>query len=273
MSDPTLLKTYTLRERPELEPSFDRLAEACWPVFMRQRDELGTGELWPSLFTDFAEWQVAVCGQFDRVVAVGHAIPFVWDGRRESLPTSIAAIMRAAAQARAAGRPCNALSALAALVDPRHRGAGLSRRLLSGMAQVALRHGLVEFVAPVRPTLKASYPLVPMERYVRWTDGEGQPFDPWMRVHARLGAAILDVMPRAMVIVGPVERWEEWTGMRFPESGAYVVPGALQPVAIDRERNEGRYEDPNVWMRHPLAAGEEGAGTRPETGRERSRRP
>jgi hypothetical protein len=40
--------------------------------------------------------------------------------------------------------------------------------------------------------------------------------------------------------------------MAFPESGLYVVPGALQPVAIDRERDEGRYEDPNVWMRRAL---------------------
>jgi hypothetical protein len=40
--------------------------------------------------------------------------------------------------------------------------------------------------------------------------------------------------------------------MSFPESGPYVVPGALQPVLMDLERDEGRYEDPNVWMRHPI---------------------
>ena len=39
----------------------------------------------------------------------------------------------------------------------------------------------------------------------------------------------------------------------FPESGEYVIPGALQPVLIDRNRDAGRYEDPNVWMRHPVA--------------------
>jgi hypothetical protein len=44
-------------------------------------------------------------------------------------------------------------------------------------------------------------------------------------------------------------------GMSFPESGPYVVPGALQPVQMDLERNEGRYEDPNVWMRHPVMVG------------------
>ena len=29
--------------------------------------------------------------------------------------------------------------------------------------------------------------------------------------------------------------------MAFPETGAYVVPGALVPVEIDRERDEGLY--------------------------------
>ena len=45
--------------------------------------------------------------------------------------------------------------------------------------------------------------------------------------------------------------------MAFPESGVdYVVPAALVPVRIDRERDLGRYEEPNVWMRHPVAAGD-----------------
>lgn len=38
--------------------------------------------------------------------------------------------------------------------------------------------------------------------------------------------------------------------MSFPESGEYVVPGALQPVRIDLQKDLGVYEEPNVWMRH-----------------------
>ena len=57
-------------------------------------------------------------------------------------------------------------------------------------------------------------------------------------------------MPKALIVTGKVSEWEEWTSMNFPESGAYVVPGALQPVKIDREHDVGCYEDPNVWMRH-----------------------
>jgi hypothetical protein len=106
-------------------------------------------------------------------------------------------------------------------------------------------------IAPVRPVLKSRYPLAPMERYVRWTRADGSPFDPWLRVHWSLGAEPVRLAPQSMVITGTVAEWEAWATMPFPESGIYVVPGALQPVAVDRERDVVRYEDPNVWMRHP----------------------
>src|SRR4051794_24491759 len=54
-----------------------------------------------------------------------------------------------------------------------------------------------------------------------------------------------------LVTTGTVTEWEEWTEMALPESGTYVVPGALAPITIDRERNEGTYVEPNVWMVHP----------------------
>ena len=59
-----------------------------------------------------------------------------------------------------------------------------------------------------------------------------------------------------MVVTGTVAEWEGWTEMALPESGVYVVSGALVPIEIDRERDEGAYVEPNVWMVHPsLRAG------------------
>ena len=107
-------------------------------------------------------------------------------------------------------------------------------------------------VAPVRPTLKSFYPLTPFERYVRWKRDDGAPFDPWPRVHWRLGAEFMKVASEAITVTGTVAEWEEWTGMRFPESGEYIIPGALQPAQIDRENDTGRCDDPNVWMRYPV---------------------
>jgi hypothetical protein len=53
-----------------------------------------------------------------------------------------------------------------------------------------------------------------------------------------------------MVVTGTVAEWEEWAGLAFPESGRYVVPGALDLVEIDRERDLGLYAETNLWMRH-----------------------
>jgi hypothetical protein len=156
----------------------------------------------------------------------------------------------------------NTLSALAALVKASHQRRGLSAELLRAMRSLAEDRSIHSLVAPVRPTLKTSYPLTPFERYVGWRRDDGVPFDPWLRVHHRLGAEPLKLMPESLVVAGAISEWEEWTGMRFPESGPYVVPGALQPVLMDVEHNEGRYEDPNVWMRHPVTAE---AAERPES--------
>jgi len=83
-----------------------------------------------------------------------------------------------------------------------------------------------------------------MERYVGWTDAEGLPLDPWMRTHARMDAAVVRVIPRAMVIAGTVKAMGGVDGHAISGHRSYVVPGALQPVVIDRERDEGRYERP-----------------------------
>jgi hypothetical protein len=60
-----------------------------------------------------------------------------------------------------------------------------------------------------------------------------------------------------MRVPGSVGEWEEWTEMTFPETGAYVVPDALVPVEIDRERDEGLYVEPNVWMVHPASTADD----------------
>src|SRR2546428_644279 len=185
-----------------------------------------------------------------RAASARHAVPLVWSGDVADLPSSIAEILRRAKADSDAGRAPNVLCALAAMVDARYRGQGMSPVAVRAMADLARAHGLRTLLAPVRPADKGAYPLTPMERYARWQNDDGLPMDRWIRVHARMRADVLAVAPRTLLITGTVGDWERWTEMRFPDSGSYVVPGALQPVVIDRKADEGRYEDPNVWMRH-----------------------
>ena len=57
-----------------------------------------------------------------------------------------------------------------------------------------------------------------------------------------------------MSITGTVQEWETWTKMRFPQSGLYIFPEALAPLLVSHEQNEGRYEEPHVWMLHSTPA-------------------
>lgn len=131
----------------------------------------------------------------------------------------------------------------------------MSQLIIRTMKALAAEHGLRDLIVPVRPSQKARYPLIPIERYMTWRRPDGSPFDPWLRTHWRVGAECLRAEPSSMIVTGTVAEWESWTQMRFPESGAYVVPGALAPVTIDCEQDQGRYVEPNIWMRHRLEAG------------------
>ena len=247
------MRLVTLGERPDLLPALRRLTAAVWPPTMEYvHHDAVCLRHWPALVHHFAEFQPLLCDRRGRVVAGGYTIPFVWDGRRATLPSGVDGVLVRGVRDRHRGRPPTTLSALLAVVDPSLQGRGLSRAVIRGMVTLAERHGLRALVAPVRPTLKHRYPLTSMDRYVRWRRPDGAPVDPWLRVHWRLGARILRVAPRSMIMEGRVGDWERWTGMRFPETGRYVVPGALAPITIDRRRNRGRYVEPNVWMFHTV---------------------
>ena len=105
----------------------------------------------------------------------------------------------------------------------------------------------------VRPTEKYRYPLIPIERYAFWTRSDGEPFDPWVRLHVRLGGRIVGGSPRAMTVRGSVSDWERWTGMEFPDTGRYLHPFGAAPIEIDREADEGVYYDPNIWIVHDVS--------------------
>lgn len=186
------------------------------------------------------------------VLAEVHTIPVVWSGRYEDLGPGIDASIAAGFELHASGGQPNTLCALAAEIPPRHRGRGLARIVLEEMADLGRSFGSGALIAPVRPNWKTRYPLTPIERYVLWLRPDGQPFDPWIRTHVRLGGRIGPALPKAMSITGSVAEWEAWTDMVFPESGAYVFPDGLAPLTIDREGDSGSYWEPNVWLIHQL---------------------
>jgi hypothetical protein len=248
---PEWLEAVTAAERPDLweRARRDDLFDDVWPEYNMHGNN--TPAYFGALFPRYPEFQALYLDRrSDRIIARGRTIPFHWDGTLDDLPPGIDALgIRAIHE----DSPPTALSALAAEIDKTYQGSGLSGLVISTMASLAEAHGLRTLVAPVRPSWKDRYPITPIDRYAAWRRPDGLPFDPWMRVHARLGGRILRPEPRSLHIVAPLEDWQAWTGMTFPEDGQYVFPHGLAP--LDVFGGVGDYWEPNVWMAHDVTAG------------------
>jgi GNAT superfamily N-acetyltransferase len=245
--------TIRYSERPELWENTAAVTQEVWPEYNQHTVVLD--QYWGRLFEDFGDFQFALYDEDEReVVAEGHTLPCAWDGTTDGLGQGIDEMTAAAFEAYDAGRSAKALCAMAAEIRPRFQGGGLATRMLDEMADLARDTGLGHLIASVRPSLKDRYPITPIERYMEWTQQNGEPFDPWIRVHIRRGARIAKPIPRSMHIVGTVAEWERWTGMRFPADGQYTFPAGLAPVEIDHGRDLGSYWEPNVWIVHTLRA-------------------
>src|SRR5205085_1077687 len=241
------MRIATVSERPDLterayELTYDTLRE-----YNQHGDVLN--RYWGRLTEELPEFQFHLLDDREEILARARALPVRWDGSIDDLPEGIdGSIVRGFDEGDA-----NVLCALLVQIPKDLQSRGLSRVAVEGMLELARRHGLTALIAPVRPSWKEYYPLVPIERYAGWRRADGLLFDPWMRVHERLGAAVLKPEPRSLRITGTVAEWEEWTGMTYPESGDYWFRGGLATVAIDRDGNRGSYWEPNVWMRHGTA--------------------
>jgi GNAT superfamily N-acetyltransferase len=197
----------------------------------------------------FAQFDVLLVDG-DQLLAHAGAVALRWNGELATLPTGYDGAIVQSVTEHTSGVPADTLCIMSATVHPAHAGRGLAGVILNALRDRAAQSGLHKVIVPVRPTLKASYPLTPMADFMGWTRPDGLHLDPWIRTHQRLGATILAPAPRSMVVTGTVAAWEKWTGMAFPQTGRYVVPGALDLVDINRERDEGVYEETNLWMRH-----------------------
>jgi GNAT superfamily N-acetyltransferase len=242
------LRTLAARDVPAVDERWDEQTGGVWPEYNRHGDVLN--RYWGDLDDVFPEFQLVLVDDSGGLVARAYTIPLAWDETIEGLPAGIDGAIERGFELATRNEAANALSALAIVVDPLHQGRGLSSRVLDAMRGLAREKALVALIAPVRPSWKERYPLTPIEGYAHWTRDDGLPFDPWIRTHARLGGEILKPEPQSLRITGTVAEWEEWTKMRFPESGEYVFPEGLAPLTIDVEADVGRYWEPNVWMRH-----------------------
>jgi hypothetical protein len=241
------LEIVTTADRHDLDEQARDAFRAVWPEFIFH-DPISSGYI-DRVETYFPQYDVLLLND-DQVVAGGWGVPLRWDGTLSTLPDGYDGALVSAVTGHENSASADTLCIMAAAVKADQQGSGLAGKALTALRDRAAATGLERVIAPVRPALKSRYPLTPMENFARWTRNDGLHIDPWIRTHQRLGASVLAPAPRSMTITGTVPEWEDWAAMAFPETGQYVVPDALDLVAIDRERDHGTYAETNLWMRH-----------------------
>lgn len=234
----------TLNNRGDYLEKLRQLSKFSWPEFLLH----GEMPSWEKIYSELPDFVLLLIDADGQLAGAGFTIPVFWNGALSDLPDSIEAIIVNGLTTAPNHR--NTLMAVAALVDRRCRGQQLSSEILKQMKALAKHYGLKDLLVPVRPTWKARYPLQSIQSYANWCRDDGLLYDPWLRTHERLGAKVVACVDNTLTVKGSVEEWQTWTGMIFPESGRYIVEGALGPVTIDLESDSGIYHDPNVWMHH-----------------------
>ena len=237
----------TSSERPDLEDEAGAAFRVKWPEFIFH-DPIAKQYV-AQVAERFPQYDVLLLDE-GRVVAGGWGVPIRWDGTVQDLPDGYDGAMVRAVEGHQGGVQPTTFSFMAVAVGNGEVQRGMAGEVMAALRVRAVEAGLTHVIAPLRPTLKARYPLVPMASFATWTRSDGLSIDPWIRAHQRMGAAILAPCRRSMVITGAVSEWESWTDMVFPETGAYVVPDALGLVDIDREKDIGTYVEEGLWVQH-----------------------
>lgn len=242
----------TPRDLPDYEDRADEIAVASWHEFMLHDDV--ANRHWHELFDRFKDYQFAMLDpETNRMAAMANSVPFHWNQPLEELPEGgWDWVFLKAIDDHKNGAVPNLQSAIQIAIHPEYQNQGLSGWMVRAMGNIGRSKGFDTLVAPVRPNQKSNYPLISMDDYIRWQTSEGLPFDPWLRVHVRVGGRIIKPCHEAMTIRGSRAKWESWTGMKFPQSGEYIVPGGLNPMIMDVEMDTGVYIEPNVWMVHKV---------------------
>jgi GNAT superfamily N-acetyltransferase len=198
----------------------------------------------------FGEYNIMLVDDDGEPEATGWGVPISWSSEIRDLPETFARVLERSLETFDASDVADTFVICGAVVSPARKASGVAQALIGALIDTAVTHGLSKVIAPVRPTLKHRYPLQSIDAYAKWVRSDGLLWDPWLRLHVRMGGEVIHLAKKAQTMNGTVAQWEEWSGMELPESGDYVIPGGMALLHIDKSANLGTYVEPNVWIRH-----------------------
>lgn len=232
-----------LSDNKKLVEVINKLHSEPWPIFLSE--DSSVKKYWQRLYQVYPEYQLLFRIK-NEYVGVANSAPIYWNSNIDDLPSGFDEAIETIIEE---DKKPNILCGMAVVISKKHLGKGISSEIINNLKKLAKSYGYSNLILPVRPTLKSQYPTISMDNYIKWKKDD-LPFDPWLRVHIKIGGEILKVANPSMIVRGTVSDWQRWTGMYFGESNEYIIQGALNPVSIDLENDLGEYIEPNVWVLH-----------------------
>ena len=235
---------------PALKARVGELEDDSFPAFLNEEPTWQRTQ--DDILTVFDKYHFFVLDEeTDKAAAVSVNVPLAWDGESGSLP-GYNELLELCLKQNQEGQKPSALVGILGAVSPDFRGQGVSELFNDGAAQLLQRYGIGSYLSPVRPSNKQLYPNYTMEEFLSWRTADGGLVDPWLNHFKGMGATDLGIAHDAITLSAPIAQWTEWTGMQFPVTGEYVIPGGHRMLQVDVDTGIAKYGEDHLWFDIPL---------------------
>ena len=224
----------------------ENLHKDTWPDFFKGSQVIK--DYWSKLYVEFPEYQFCLVNQKDEVVAAINTIPIKWSGNKDDVPSGWDDGLKKAFSTDNK----NTLFILAGAIKASEKGKKLSYEILKLAKNISFVLGFSHVLAPVRPVFKKDFKDKSLEEYAKLKTANNFPFDPWLKVHEKIGGKIVSYCNESQFVEGTLEQWKLWTGNTFKKSGLYNVNDAMQKIEINIEENTGKYFDQAIMYSHSV---------------------
>ncbi|MFC7047961.1 hypothetical protein [Emcibacter nanhaiensis] len=234
---------------PTLASRISELEDESFPQFLNE--EPTWQQTQDAILKNFAHYHYFILNDENKTVGININVPLCWDGSPEDLPGYNELLLRCLEEYEDGAKP-TALVGIFGAVAPDSQGQGITKLFLRQNSKLTRDHSMTNYLSPVRPAIKQFYPTFTFDEFLCWRDKNGGLIDPWLNSFVKLGAKNLGIAYDSITVTASLKKWTEWTGLEFPVSGDYVIPGGHRPLAVDAVEDTGRYGEDHLWFDIPL---------------------
>ncbi len=240
------MEFHNLAKSSHFKGKIQQVTLDIWPAPLAEA--LIENSYWQALETLFPETQMLLLDSEEQIIGIANTIPFYWAGALEALPDQgWDWMLQQGIEGKKQNIAPNYLGGLQIGINKGFQGQGYSGIIVNKAKEVCEEMGLNNLVIPVRPSLKHLFPEEEIQEYLQRKKGDHL-YDPWLRTHEKSGAQVLKVCPSSMTIPKPIDTWQKHLNQPIQQSAEYIIPGLLNPVFMDLDKQEGVYLEPNVWV-------------------------